>query len=84
MAETLRRGPRWARQNGISDSQKDGCNRGGFLYSDRKIDHRQEAVRCQLRGWEEWGVDVAVTEQRDEDQEGGERRMGGGRTRPTP
>ena len=28
------------------------------------------------------GVGVAVTEQRDEDQEGGGRRMGGGRTSP--
>jgi len=75
MAGTLMRGPRWVYQNSISDGQKDGCNRGGFLYSDRKIDCGREAVRCQLRGWEEGGVDVAVTEQRDEDQGGGERRM---------
>jgi len=76
------RGPRWVCQNGISDGQKDGHNRGGFLYSDRKIDSGREAVRCQLRGWEEGVVDVAVTEQRDEDQEGVERRMYGGRTSP--
>jgi len=62
-------------QRGISDGQKDGRNQGGFLYSDRKIDRWREAVRCQLRGWEEGGVDVAVTKQRDEAQEGGERRM---------
>jgi len=75
MAETLMRGLGWVCQNGISDGQKDGRNRGGILYSDRKIDRGREAVRCQLRGWEEEGVDVAVTEQRDEDQEGGEGRM---------
>jgi len=49
------RGPRWVCQNGISDGQKDGRNRGGFLYSDRKIDRGGGAVRCQLRGWEEGG-----------------------------
>jgi len=79
MAETLMSGPQWVCQNGISDGQKDRRNRGGLLYSDRKIDRAWEAVRCQLRGWEEGGVDVAVTEQRDEDQEGGERRLCGGR-----
>jgi len=78
MAETLIRGPRWVCQNGISDGKKDGCNRGGFLYSDQKINRGREAVRCQLRGWEEVGVQVAVTEQWDEGQEGGERRMYGG------
>jgi len=62
-------------QNGISDGHKNRRNRGGILYRDRRIDGGREAVRCQLRGWEEGGVDVAVTEQRDEDQEGGERRM---------
>ena len=36
MEETLMRGPRWECQGGISDGQKDGCNRGGFLYSDRR------------------------------------------------
>jgi len=36
MAETLMRGPRWVCQNGISDSQKDGRNRGGFMYTDRR------------------------------------------------
>jgi len=49
------RGPRWVCQNGISDGQKDGRNRDGFLYSDRKIDRWWEAVRCQLRRWEEGG-----------------------------
>jgi len=77
--ETLMRGRRWVCQNLITDRQKDGRNRGGFLYSDRKIDGGREAVRCQPRGWGEGGVDVAVTEQPDEDQEGGERRMCGGR-----
>jgi len=48
-------GTRWACQNGISDGQKDGCNRGRFLYSDRKINRGREAVRCQHRGWEEEG-----------------------------
>jgi len=74
------RGPWGVCQNDISDGQKDGRNRGGFLYSGRKIDFGREAVTCQLRGWEEGGVDVAVTEQRDENQEGRGRGMGGRRT----
>jgi len=77
------RGPLWVCQNGISDGQKDGPNRGGFLYSDREIDCGRGAVRCQLRGWEERWVDVDVTEQRDENQEGRGRGMGGGRTPKT-
>ena len=37
LQETLIRGPRWECQNGISDGQKDGRNRGWFLYSDRRL-----------------------------------------------
>jgi len=40
------------------------------------------AVKCQLGVVERGGMGVAVTEQRDEDQEGGGRRVGGGRTSP--
>ena len=80
--ETLMRGPRWVCQNGIGDSQKDGRKRGGFLYSDRRSTAGGGAVSCQLRGWNEGEVGVAVTEQRDEDQEGGGRRVRGGRTSP--
>ena len=80
MVVTLVRGGRRVCQSSISYGQEDGRNRGGFLYSDRKIDCGREAVRCQLRGWEEGGVDVAVTEQRDENQEGRGRGMGGRRT----
>ena len=36
MEETRVRGPRWECQSGISDGQKDGRNRGGFLSSDRR------------------------------------------------
>jgi len=36
MEGTLMRGPRWECQGCISDSQKDGRNRGGFLHSDRR------------------------------------------------
>jgi len=36
MEVTLVRGCRWVCQNGISDGQEDGRNRGGFLYSDRR------------------------------------------------
>jgi len=36
MAVTLVRGCRRVCQNGISDGQQDGCNQGGFLYSDRR------------------------------------------------
>ena len=36
MEATLGRGRRRVCQIGISDGQKDGCNRGGFLYSDRR------------------------------------------------
>jgi len=34
--KTLLRGPRRVCQNGISDGQEDGRNRGRFLYSDRR------------------------------------------------
>jgi len=34
MEATLMRGRQWVCQSGISDGQKDGRNRGGFLYSD--------------------------------------------------
>ena len=49
--ETLLRGLRWVCQNGISDGQKDGCNRGGFLYIDRRWTTEKGALRCQLRRW---------------------------------
>ena len=52
---TLMRGRRRVCLSGISDAQKDGRNRGGFLYSNRKIDHGRKAVRCQRRGWEVGG-----------------------------
>jgi len=54
MEATLVRGRRRECQSGISDGQKDGCNRGGFLYSNRRST-AGGAVRCQLRGWEEGG-----------------------------
>jgi len=52
-------------QSGISDGQKDGRNRGGFLYSDR----RSTVEKGQYGASGEAGV--AVTEQRDEDQDSG-------------
>ena len=55
MEATLGRGRRRVCQSGISDGQKDGRNRGGFLYSDRGSTVGRGAVRCQLRGWEERG-----------------------------
>ena len=73
--ETLLRGPRWLCQNGISDSQEDGRNQGGFLYNDQRLTAEKGAVRCQLGRWEEGGVGVAVTEQRDEDEKGRGRGM---------
>jgi len=36
MEAALVRGRRRVCQSGISDGQEDGCNRGGFLYSDRR------------------------------------------------
>jgi len=36
MEGILMRGPRWECQGGISDGQKDGRNRGVFLYTDRR------------------------------------------------
>jgi len=36
MEATLVRCRRRACQSGISNGQEDGCNRGGFLYSDRR------------------------------------------------
>jgi len=65
-------------QSSISDGQKDGRNRVEFLYSDRRSTAERGAVRCHLRRWRE-GKNVAVTEQRDKDQEGGGERMGRGR-----
>jgi len=50
---TLMRGRRRVCLSGISDAQKDGRNRGGFLYSDRRSTAEREAVRCQLRRWRE-------------------------------
>ena len=67
MEATLGRG-RWrVCQSGISDGQKDGRNRAWFLYSDR----RSTAEKGQYGASGEVGV--AVTEQRDEVQEGGGR-----------
>jgi len=37
MEATLVRGRRRVCQSGISDRQEDGRNRGGFLYSDRRL-----------------------------------------------
>ena len=53
MEVTLIRGRRRVCQSGISDGQEDGCNRGGFLYSDRRSTAERGAVRCQLRRWRE-------------------------------
>ena len=53
MVATLLRGRRRVCQSGISDGQKDGCNRGGFLCSDRRLTTEKGAVRCQLGRWEE-------------------------------
>jgi len=36
-------------QSGISNSQEDGRNQGGILYSDRRLAVEKGAVRCQLR-----------------------------------
>jgi len=53
MEVTLVRGRLRVCQNGISDGQEDGHNRGVFLNSDRRSTARGGAVRYQLRGWEE-------------------------------
>jgi len=53
MEVTLMRGPGRVCQSGISDSQKDGCNQGRLLYSDRRSTAEREAVRCRLRRWRE-------------------------------
>ena len=53
MEVTLMRGRRRVCQSGISDGQKDRCNRGGFLYSDRRSTMERGAVRCKLRRWGE-------------------------------
>jgi len=82
MEVTLMRGRRRVCQCGISNGQKEGCNRGGFLYSDRRSTAEGSSkVPAEVVGSGVGGV--AVTAQRDEDQEGGGRRwMGGGRTSP--
>jgi len=61
------RGRRRACPSGISDGQKDGRNRGGFLCTDR----RSTPEKGQYGASGEAGI--AVTEQRDQDQEGGGR-----------
>jgi len=53
MEVTLMRGRRRVCKSGISDGQKDGHNRGGFLYSDRRSTAEKEAVWCPLRRWRE-------------------------------
>jgi len=55
MEKTQIRGRRWMCQNWISDRQKDGRNRGRFLYSDRRSTAGGGAVRCQLKRWGEGG-----------------------------
>jgi len=53
--ETLLRGPQWVYQNGNSNGQEDGRNRGGFLYSDRRSTAEKGALRCQLGRWKDGG-----------------------------
>jgi len=50
---TLMRGHQRVCQSGISDGQEDRRNRGGFLYSDRRLTMEKGAVRWQLGRWEE-------------------------------
>ena len=69
MEATLGRACRRVCQNGISDGQKDGRNRGGCFYSDRGWTAGRGAVSCQLKGVGRGGVGEAVTEQWDEDHE---------------
>ena len=79
MEATLVRGRRRVCQSSISDGQEDGGNRGGFLYSDQRSTAGGSS-KVPAEGVERGEMGVAVTEQRDEDQEGSGRRMGGGRT----
>jgi len=53
MAVTLMRAHPRLCQSGISDGQKDRCNRDGFLYSHRRSTAERRAVRYQLRRWRE-------------------------------
>ena len=62
----------------LATAKRTGITEVGFLYSDQRSTTDKGAVRCQLRRWER-GKGVAVTEQWDEDQEGGGGRMGRGR-----
>ena len=48
MEVTLIKGRRRVCKSGISDGQEDGCNRGGFLYSDRRLTREKRVVRCEL------------------------------------
>jgi len=76
---TLVRGRRTVCQCGISYGQEDGRNRGGFLYSDRRSTAGGSS-KVPAEGVGREGMGVAVTEQRDENQEGRGREMEGGRT----
>jgi len=71
---TLVRGSRRVCHSGISNDQKDGRNRGGFLYSERRST-AGGGIKVPAKGVGTGGVDLAVTEQWDEDQESGGRRM---------
>ena len=76
MEATLVRGRRRVCQSGISDGQEDGRNRGGFLYRDRRSTvGGSSKVPAEAVGRR--GMGVAVTDQRDENQEGRARGMGG-------
>jgi len=79
MEATLMRGRRKVCQSGISDGQEDGRNLGGFLYSDRRSTAGGSS-KGPAEGVGREGMGVVVTKQRDENQEGRGREMGGGRT----
>jgi len=74
------RGRRRECQSGIRDSKEDGRNRGGFLYSDRRSTAGGASSKVPAEGVGRQGMRVAVIEQRDENQEGRGRGMGGRRT----
>jgi len=75
MEAALVRGRQRVCQSSISDGQVDGRNRGGFVYSDRRSTAGGSS-KVPAEGVGSVWMGVAVTEQREENQEGRGRHMG--------
>ena len=78
MEVTMMRDRQRVCQRGISDGQEEGVNRGGFFYSDQRSTVEKGGSKVPAGEVGRGGVGVAVTRQRDNDQEDRGRGMGDG------